>query len=297
MAYTQVDLSRLVPPDVIEPLDFEAILADMKDTVARVYPQMAPVLALESEPAVKVLEVCATFILMMRARVNDAARAVMLAYATGADLDHIGAMFGVERKIYLPATETSPALVETDEDLRYRVQLSLEGLSTAGPRAAYEFHALSASSTIKDVFVAGPDTPGIVVPPGTVRVFVLTRSGSGVAPAEVISAVVAALNAEKVRPLCDTVEVASAAIRPFDVTATLIVGEGADAAVETEARDALADYLAATHRIGATVARSGILAALHRDGVVRVILSSPAADILPAANEAPFATGISLTVE
>jgi phage-related baseplate assembly protein len=51
----------------------------------------------ESDPAYKILEVCAYRELIIRQRVNDASRAVMLAYATGSDLDQLGAIFNVSR--------------------------------------------------------------------------------------------------------------------------------------------------------------------------------------------------------
>ncbi|PJN94872.1 baseplate assembly protein, partial [Amaricoccus sp. HAR-UPW-R2A-40] len=97
-----IDLSRLPPPDVVERLDFETILGAMKaDLIARA-PDLAPALALESEPAVKILEVAAYRELLLRARINDAARAVMIATATGADLDHLAALFGVARFVLDP---------------------------------------------------------------------------------------------------------------------------------------------------------------------------------------------------
>ena len=149
MPYTQVDLSALAVPQVLETVDYEDILARLKASVAEVYPPIAPVLELESETAVKVLQVCAVYIMLTRARVNDGARALILAYATGSDLDQIGAMFGVERKLLTPETDTSAAVYEGDAEFRARIQLSFEGFSVAGPRGAYEFHALSSHADIR----------------------------------------------------------------------------------------------------------------------------------------------------
>ena len=44
----------------------------------------------ESDPAWTILEVAAYRELLLRQRINDASRAVMLAFATGADLEHLG---------------------------------------------------------------------------------------------------------------------------------------------------------------------------------------------------------------
>lgn len=297
MAYTQVDLSTLPAPQVLEALSFEEILADMKSAVAAALPAIEPVLQIESEPAVKVLEVCAAYVMMTRARVNDAAKALLLAYATGSDLDQIGALFGVERKLLDEATETTAAVYETDAELRARIQLSLEGFSTAGPRGAYEFHALSAHADVLDVFVAGPSTPGMTVSPGTVQVYVLGRDEDGVPSDDALDAVRDALNAESVRPLCDTVIVQAAGITNFVVTAQLHVQTGPGSEVIlAAAQEALDAYLDEVRQIGATVAMSGIHAALHQPGVVNVTVTSPAGDIVPAPNVAPYATATTITI-
>jgi phage-related baseplate assembly protein len=93
----------------------------------------------------------------MQARINDSAKACMLAYAVGEDLDQFAANNGVER-----LTD------ESDERLRRRAQLAFEGQTVAGPRGSYVFHALSADVRVLD---AKPLTPV----PGTVRVVVLGR--------------------------------------------------------------------------------------------------------------------------
>lgn len=58
--------------------------------------------------------------------ISEAARAVMLAYAAGADLDQLGANSSVERLVITPSDETSlpptPALMESDTDYRLRIQ-------------------------------------------------------------------------------------------------------------------------------------------------------------------------------
>lgn len=93
--FTALDLSLIAPPDVVEPLDYEIIFQEMLADL-RLRDSSFDALV-ESDPAFKILEVCAYRELNMRQRVNDAARGVMLAYATGADLDQLGALFGVQR--------------------------------------------------------------------------------------------------------------------------------------------------------------------------------------------------------
>ena len=298
MAYSQVNLADLPAPKLVREIDFEDILTGMKAACIRVHPSMAPILQVESEPAVKILEVAAAYAMMLRAEVNDAARAVLLAYATGSDLDHIGARFGVERAVLQPATDFAPAEIESDASLRTRIQLSFEGFSSAGPRGAYDFHARSADGRVKDVSVVGPhDDETITVTPGHVHVYVLSTVGAGSASSDLLTAVGAALNADNVRPLCDTVTVLSATIQNFTVAATIEVFDGPDAAVIlAEAQAALTAYLEASHALGATIARSGIHGALHRPGVRMVTLTQPTADIEAPPNVAPLATSVTVSL-
>lgn len=293
-AFDVIDLAQLPTPMVVEALDFETILAQMKSDLLARAPELAEVLALESEPAVKLLEVCAYRELLLRARVNDAARAVMLATATGADLDNLAALYGVTRQVIDPGDATAlppiPAILETDVDFRLRTQLALEGFSTAGPIGAYTFHALSADPQVKDVAV---DSPA----PGTVRVTVLSRQGDGAPSAPLLASVAARLNADEVRPLCDTVSVQAATIIPYQVIATIEMLQGPDSAVVLAASQAaITAYVAAAHRLGQDVTFSGLYAALHQPGVARVGLTSPAAEMAIATTEAAYCTSITLTV-
>lgn len=45
--------------------------------------------------------------MILRQRVNDAAKAVMLAYSTGEDLDQLGANFNTPRLVVAPADEST----------------------------------------------------------------------------------------------------------------------------------------------------------------------------------------------
>ena len=291
-SFTAVDLSQLAAPDVVETLDYEAILAAMVADLQSRDPAFTALV--ESDPAYKILEVAAYRETIIRQRVNDGAKAVMLAYAGGADLDQIAANYNVER---LVLDEGDPDAIppvaptlESDTDLRRRVQLSFEGFSTAGPVGAYVFHALGADPDVLDVSVASPA-------PGDVVVSVLSRQGDGTASAELIAAVDAVLSSDTVRPLTDNVTVQSATIVNYSVTAVLTVLPGPDGSVVlTQAQTALDAYIAETRRLGRDVTRSGLFAALHQPGVQNVNLTSPAADVVIADDEASFCTGTNVTV-
>jgi phage-related baseplate assembly protein len=87
---------------------------------------------------------------------------------------------------------------ETDDRLRERIKLAPSSFSTAGPTNAYKFWALTANPLIVDVAV-----PKIPLTPGEVRIYPLMESGE-VTPTEILDAVLAAVDPEDRRPLCDT---------------------------------------------------------------------------------------------
>lgn len=283
-----VDLSRLPVPDAVEVLDYEAILAAMIADLAARAPELAAAFTIESDPLVKDLQVGAYRELLLRARINDAVRSVMLATAMGGDLDNLAALFGVARQVVTPADPAAippvAAVLEGDDALRLRTQLALEGFSTAGPRAAYEYHARSADARVADVAIDSPS-------PGVVRVTLLSREGDGQASSAVLAAVSNALNAGDVRPLCDTVQVQSAQIIPFAIDARLTLLQGPDVSVIlAEAQAELGRYLASIRGVGRAVRLSGIYGALNRAGVENVTLISPTADIIVGGTEAAHCT-------
>lgn len=152
MSSNRIDLSALPFPNVIEQLDFEAELdACKQDLIAR-DPELAPVLNFESEPIVKVLETFAYRLLLKTSQINAKAKALMLAYAKGADLDHLAANRNVYRKTIIEADPTAnppiEAVMEDDEDLRRRVQLEPESKS-AGSVGAYQFWGLGAHGHVR----------------------------------------------------------------------------------------------------------------------------------------------------
>jgi phage-related baseplate assembly protein len=101
--FTAVDLSRLPAPDIIEALDFETILPMPPRRCGRDGQSGLTFETRDSDPATKLLQVFAYYAQMLRQRINDAARAVMPAYAVKADLDHIAALFGITRLTITPA--------------------------------------------------------------------------------------------------------------------------------------------------------------------------------------------------
>ncbi|MGR3501609.1 baseplate assembly protein [Pseudaestuariivita sp.] len=293
-AFSAIDLSKLPPPQVVETVSFDVLFDEMKADAIAVMPELAPFLELESEPTTQLLRVCAYRRMLDRLEFNDGARASMLALSTGSDLDQLAAFWGVARQTIQEADDSVippiEAVQESDEAFRRRVQLSLEGHSTAGPKGSYLFWALSASGQVRDVNVESPA-------PGEVLVTILSHKANGEPSAEVIAAVEAQLTHEDVRPLTDLVTVQGVTITTFDVEAVLTLYEGPDEATVLAAAEAALDiYLSDRHLIGHDVTRSGLHAALHQPGVQNVDLISPVADLVVDGSHAAYCAAGSRTV-
>lgn len=288
-----IDLSLLPAPTVIEELDFEdlyqQLLVDFQEAMGDAWTA-----ALESDPVTKLLEVAAYRELLLRARINDAARAVMLAFARSSDLEQIAAAYDEQRLVVQQGDPTAvpplEEIKEEDSSLRNRVQLAFEKLSVAGPRNSYIAHALGADGRVADVTAISPA-------PCEVLVSVLSVEGNGTASAEVLQAVEARLSDEDVRPVGDRVTVQSAQIVPYSVNATLYLYPGPEAElVRSAADDALQRYIAEQRRLGRDIRRSAVYAALHVEGVQRVELAQPAADVVLGETQAAYCTGYTIVV-
>lgn len=294
-----IDLSQLPPPVVVEPLDFETLFAQRKAAFIAMYPEdeqeeIARTLELESEPITMLLEENCYRELLLRQRVNEAARAVMLAYSTDSDLDNLAVNFNVERLTIQEEDDSVTPPIETemesDADLRTRTQQAFEGLSVAGPTAAYEFWGRSADGRVADISAVSPT-------PACVTISVLSREGDGTASDDLLSVVAAALNDEEVRPVADRVTVQSAEIVPYQIDATLYIYPGPEAEpVRQASEQQLQAYIAAQNRLGRDIRLSAIYAALHVEGVQRVELAQPVADIVLSDYQASHCTEYTITV-
>ena len=117
---TVIDLSKLPIPKVIEELDYEQLFQEyLQDFTSRDRDYDALV---ESDPAIVLLETMAYRELLLRKRINEAATASLLAFATGSDLDQIVAEYGVERLVN-----------EEDDRLRLRGQMAMDGFFNCRP--------------------------------------------------------------------------------------------------------------------------------------------------------------------
>ena len=287
--FTAINLSAMAPPDIIETLDYEAIVADMRDDLVARFPAIVGVIDLESEPARKLIESFAYRELLLRARINDAARAVLLASSYDSNLDHLAALFATSRM--LVEDENGDLVEEDDARLRRRVQLAPEAFSVAGPEGAYVYHALTIASWARDA-------SAIMTRPGRVKVTML-RAGTDPAPTrDEREEVRLALAGNDVRPLTDMVEVAAPGIARTNITAKLTLYPGPDVAVvQARALSAVTDWVEANRMLGMNLRRSALFSKLHQEGVHSVELIEPASDIVLDATQVYAIDTITVSVE
>ena len=260
------DLASLPAPVVIESLSFETIFEELQAEFQSRYPDYSALLA--SDPAVKLLEVAAYREVLLRNRINAAAKASLLAFATGSDLDHLAAFYGVTR-----------LNDETDEALRLRTRQRIIGFANAGGAAHYRYWALSASPEVADVEVDSPE-------PGRVRISVLAKGEEQTVSNAVLDAVRAVVLRDDIRVLTDTIEVVPAELMPVTVHARLWLYPDAPMETLSAIEAVFAFTLAACAGLGWDLTRSWIVGQLQRAGVHKVELLSPTTDIRVAANQA-----------
>ncbi|WP_223504493.1 baseplate J/gp47 family protein [Pseudomonas sp. BF-R-24] len=286
-----MELAALPPPQVLEDLDFEAVYQEKLEAF-RLSMGDNWSAELESDPVLKLIEQAAYGALQNRARVNDAGKALLLAHAERADLDHLAANVNLQRLVIQagdPSTvPPTPQVLEEDDALRERVQLSYEGLTTAGPRNSYILHARNASGLVADATAESP-SPAVVV------VTVLSLEGSGAATPELLEQVRLYLNDEDVRPVGDRLTVQSAVVIDYRIEAVLYPQTPGpeNEAYLAESQKRLSEWINPRRRLGLEVARSGIDAQLHIPGIARVELLGWT-DIKPTKAEAAYCTGYSV---
>lgn len=290
-----INFSQLPPPNIIETIDYEDILQQRKNALIELFDgdakdEIIATLNRESEPLTKFIEENCYREIVLRHRINVVARSLLLAYATDRDLDHLAANFGVQRLLVTPATPTSSAVYESDDDLRKRTQQAFDKLSVAGPEAAYRYHSMTADGRVADVSVISPQ-------PAYVTLTVLQRdSETGEASEELLEIVKRAVNDERVRPIADRVTVQSAQVVNFRVEAKIFTGRSPESAtvVETALKN-VQRFVGEERRLGRPIRISALHAALHIAGVQRLELIQPTQDIAVNPQQVGHCTDISVT--
>ena len=298
-----VDFSQLLPPSLITELSYEAIFTKRKESFISLYDAseqqaVRELLQRESEPVVKLLQENAYLEMLYQAKCNADARSLLLAYAEKSDLDHLALTeYGLTRLVVTPADNTVippvEAVYESDERLRERCILSFDGMNTAGSANAYRYFTLSADGRVDGIKVRSEqDSPYLLD-----VVITQVDSVNGQASEELVSIVQAALDPDHVRPICDRPTVKSSLATNYQIEAVLYVGKNAEDALLLEAANIRLDkYIKNAQKNGESIYLSAIYAALHVDGIERVQIISPTADLVMDNYHHPYCTTKSITV-
>lgn len=289
--YHDKDLSALPSPDVLEALDYEALLAERK----AMYNGLAPLLLdsagqptvqpatlvkteretfwkipvsedaglfyldLESDPTTRHLQQDAYVEMWYRNRVNQAALSVMPAFARGADLEHNWLAYLVDgRKEITAAAGTTPAVMESDDSLLRRMLLGIEGLAVGGTQGWYLSNALNASGLVKDAYVTSPSECEI-------EITILSHEGSGVASQSLLDEVYAYMLARPTRVMGDRITIKSATVIEYSVEADLWFYPGPTAStLLIDIQQEWANFRARSERLGLQnwITKNGVYGAL-----------------------------------
>jgi len=168
-------------------------------------------------------------------------------------------------------TSEGGADIETDDNLRERIQRAPESFSTAGPDGAYEFWAKSASQAIIDVAVYSPT-------PGEVELRPLMAGGE-LPGVEILEEVNLICNDKKIRPLTDKVMVLVPEVVSYDLNLTYYISR-ADATTSLSIQQAVIkavdSYIAwQKSRLGRDINPSELIWRVRAAGASRVEVTAP----------------------
>lgn len=263
-AYTP---STMPAPTSIAMVDESVLLAAIKDAfttrAAALGLDVSGIIDLEAEPGNIQLQVAAYREAILRSAINDAVKANLLAFAAGSDLDHLGVFYDAER-----------LADEPDAAFRARIILAIKGRSPAGGADHYANAARRADERVADVAVyragTGPE----------VTVAILSTDNGGVADEELLDAVEAEVTRSDVRVVSDIVAVEAAVQTIQPVTANIWLLPTAPASIVTGLGAILDAAIVNEGGLGFDLTRSWLTAKLHVDGVQRVEIVAPAADVV-----------------
>ncbi|MDW6004725.1 baseplate assembly protein [Vibrio mangrovi] len=256
---SQIDLSQLPPPEIVQQLDAVSVRTRMLNRFAELQHVDPPK---AGDPLYFAFSSMAEAITRARQEFQDISLENMVAFATGSNLQQLGALRPVERFEQ-----------ESDEQYRRRIQMAPEGFSTAGAEGAYIFHALNAD---EDVLDASVDSPEEMI----VNQYILSREGDGSASEQLCQTVYDYVSQTMKRPLSDKYSVYPAEIISYRIEAELELSSGpGEEQILAEARRRLEQLIKETHVLGGMVSLSAITGAIHIKEIGGAATSQPVIDV------------------
>lgn len=301
-----LELDQLPVMEVLEQLNSEGIISERMRQFVELWRKYDPpagaqydVDALEFDPIKINQETNAFFELLLRDRVNQAAKGVTLAYAAGADLDAIASRYpgGMPREAG-----------ESDDSYRTRIWLSVNTLSPHGTYEAYVFWAmtgaLSEGVPIRDATaVAKRGTANVtitIMANGTPVVANDAKNGivpfpSPLPSSSQLDAVRKYVESSQRKALTDVVSIRSPKIVNTQYKINYWLFPGWDRGlIEPALYDAAAKLVEKQRWLGYSHTIDSIDAALKTSGVYKIHVVEPVADIEIDKHEVVVVDGVSL---
>lgn len=300
-----LNLSSLPDPEIIETISYQSIFDSLRSDFQTRYSDFSALV--ESDPVIKLLEVAAYREVILRARVNDAFKATLLAFAAAGDLDNLAAFYGLTR-----------LADETDAELRDRTINRIQGSSTAGGAAWYRYQALTANNGVRDARVTSPAAGEVKIAllskelenlealgtssstlstemaalltfysiassnvnndeqaSALIRTEIENAGPDGTATPALLTAVDTICQGDTVRVITDNLTVASANVVGVNVEANVYLYPDSSATILDGLEDRIKAAVAAEGGLGWDLSLSWLIKNIHVDGVQRVELVTP----------------------
>ena len=332
-----LNISQYPLPEIFTFKTHEEIYQNSVQTFVALSPEYNALF--ETDPAIILLQADAAREVIFRQEINDYGKGLFLSYAKDTALDELADTYyqNVTRLLITPEDNTRnppiPAVWESDDDFRARIQLSPESYTTAGTKGSYEFWGKSASPLVKDIDAT---TPKRVIDPndeiwdgikakisealtdnvgtnlnnsevqllnelfhsqGHVHVTVLSNEqDDGTPSANLLAVVEAELNQDNRVPLTDWIHIAAPnQTYYYELIINFWAYEGPDPLVIKQAiKERAEEYTELHHAIGHDIEKSAILASFQGVGIKKIEIPSIAETILVNYNEVAYCTGITV---
>lgn len=260
-----IDLSRLSPPDVIRRPDWEADIALLVADLSERLPAWRGVF--QGESFRKICLSWANRLMLKDEQHNNDARQMLLAYATGENLEHLAASYHrVER---LPG--------ESDIELRTRAQTAPEARAVYGlPQGAYVFRTLS------NFAAEVADVQAIHRGEGRVELRLLGKAPGGAVSGDLLLRVHRHFAGEGGSASTDVLSVLPAIVQDVPVSIRHTIPRGPDANVLLEAASKqLQAYAAALFRLNVGLYLDALTSAARVPSVITVDVDGLVSHIQP----------------
>jgi len=290
--FASVDLSSLPPPQVIRGMDYEKILKERLAELEKLFVDFGipfNVGALETDPSAIHQQEDAYRELLDIAAINDAAISNMVAYATGANLDNLAALLGLRRLVITPATATTPAVYQTDQELRGLMRVALDGQAIGLTGGSYKLIALQAATEVKDVSI-------VRTSPGHITVVLLGRGPDGKVDEATTIKVNNAIQADKGAQLTDIVSVRSCTPSYYDIVIDAVIPPGPSKEdIRQASYNALRKYTDDL-KIGEVIRTSALVAVGRVHPIIRFELVEPKTHLDPDPYHVMIARNITVNI-